>query len=113
MITFTIIVVGFGIPTALCLLSAYLHHKQKCPPLVNQWIWKSKQERKSCPPEEKALYYRFGRNVYLMLAVVFVLPSGYLINSWSGIWTVQALAFVLFVVYAFVESLRIMKKLGK
>jgi len=110
MLTVTAIILLFGPPAALCFAIAFLQHRKKGPPMVNQWLWLSKAQRAKVHPDEKKLYYRLGRNCFAGLGLCFMIPNGYILSQWSGVWHVTWFAFVVVMFYAFFESIRILSK---
>jgi Ca2+/Na+ antiporter len=91
----------FGTIAVAMFFIAYRQHVEKGFVFTNRWIWASKKEREEMDPRIKKKEYRFGRNVFFLLGIMFATMTFSISVFWI-FYVVYALMMFL-LVYAIVQ----------
>jgi len=113
MMTLSFMIFMVGLPTAICFGVAFLQHKKKGPPMINQWFLLGKEGRAKACAEEKAAYYKIGRNVFCGFGIIFAMPASHLIGEWAGLWSTMLVGVVVTLLYGYASSVRVTRKFLK
>jgi len=104
-----------GLIALWCFFIAVRQHMEKGMVFTNAWIYLPKAERAKMNPVKKKLEYRFARNVFFLIGVMFVILTLAIVLSVSWLFIVLNVLMVGLCIYAIVQWVlneRVYKALG-
>ena len=95
-----------GILAVVCLHVAYNQKKETGFIYTNAWLWASAEKRANMDDRIKKAEYRVGRNVFFLIAILFLLLSARIIFSLT--WLIHAVhaIIIILVIYAIFSSVQ-------
>jgi len=92
-----------GVIAFFMFLITYRQHKERGFIFTNTWIWASKKERYEMDIRKKKVEYRFARNVFFMLGIIFLVFAVNAILLFMWLFYVIYALFAILVIYALIQ----------
>ena len=113
-IVLLILSIIFGAAAFFCFLISYRQHREQGFIFTNTWLFASQKERDEMDHRVKKAEYRFGRNVFFSLGIIFSIYVVYfqLWLSWlSNIALALMGLLVIYAIYQWVANARLFKSI--
>ena len=98
-IVLVIVSIILGMIACFCFFTACRHHLEKGFIFTNRWLFASAKDREEMDETTKKAEYRFGRNIFALIGLIFLLIAIYTIVQLSLLLTFVYLLIAISVFY--------------